>query len=244
MYKPTVFVDLDDTLISTQPAYTKALDEASALVGSQLPVEAGAFRELICKKNDEARLAADARTFGNYLWPRAFRDAVDEVAQSCGVSAHYTIQLSDMVAQIAAATFADEFPPLPGVHRALERLRNKGYALVVVTKGEQVLQRSKVHGAGLDSLVDNVEVVGAKNVGKLATIASKYDADPWESWAVGDSPRDDIRPARLLGFTTVLISPCDVGSYNKMADAGPSFAVESFVEAERLIPPAGSVGWE
>jgi len=98
-------------------------------------------------------------------------------------------------------------PPIvlrPGVQATLKSL-NPNSHLVVVTKGDEETQRSKLDRSGLSPLFDAVYIVPEKDAVTYRRIVNELDVDPEETWMVGNSPKSDINPAVEAGLGAILV---------------------------------------
>ena len=96
----------------------------------------------------------------------------------------------------------------PGVQRALEQARAAGWVLQVVTNGTIEQQERKLHGTGLDLLVDGwvvSEAVGLRKPDRrIFELAAHRASCPLEgAWVVGDCPDRDIAGAVACGVCSV-----------------------------------------
>ncbi len=93
---------------------------------------------------------------------------------------------------------------LEGVEETLERLDGR-YRLLLLTKGDQDVQRQKLVRSGLDQYFDAVHVVAEKDADVFRDLVAGYDLRPERTWMVGNSPRSDINPAVEAGIGAVYV---------------------------------------
>ncbi|MBW1603492.1 HAD family hydrolase [Streptomyces sp. JJ66] len=100
----------------------------------------------------------------------------------------------------------------PEVLSGLERLRDAGWLVGVVTNGAGDIQRAKMASAGLDLRVDAVcisEEVGCRkpDVGIFHEAVRLVGADGHlGGWTTGDSAQNDVTGGRAAGLRTIWIS--------------------------------------
>lgn len=87
--------------------------------------------------------------------------------------------------------------PLEGVSDALERLSN-AFKVVLITKGEQAWQTTKLDHSGLRSHFDTVHIVSEKDRGLYAAIFGMPKSKPHAAM-LGNSIKSDILPAMAAG---------------------------------------------
>lgn len=109
----------------------------------------------------------------------------------------------------AIAAFADsiaehEIQLLQGVQETLTELATR-HRLLLVTKGNEAEQRSKLHRSGLASLFTEAEVVREKDMDAYLRLITAHALDPKRTCMIGNSPRSDINPALAAGLHAVLI---------------------------------------
>lgn len=221
-YKPTVIIDLDDTLVDTSRAYREAIGKAAASIATRTRVAPDRAAAVIETLNNA--LVSQAKPFNNEWFPSACGGAGAMIAALTGEDYEETLGQMAWTMELVAigrAVYESAFPAVSGAADALGVLRRKGYQIVVYTKGEAWLQNRKVVKAGLGMLVDSTWVVGAKTVAALQGTLIEVNADFTRTWVVGDSRRDDIAPAIALRLPTVLVAYPGVPGNPSYDDAAP-----------------------
>lgn len=99
--------------------------------------------------------------------------------------------------------------PLPGVVETLEKLHaarhERGFRLVLFTKGELQDQENKLYRSGLDRYFDHVEITSNKTEQEFRQLCRHLDISPEEMLMVGNSLKSDIAPALAIGARAVHI---------------------------------------
>lgn len=88
---------------------------------------------------------------------------------------------------------------LPGVPETIDRLREAGLGLILITKGDLWHQESKVASSGLADRFDGIEIVAEKDPRTYGTIMRRHGVDPEHFCMVGNSVRSDVLPVLELG---------------------------------------------
>lgn len=128
---------------------------------------------------------------------------------------------------------------IPDVEATLAALRQSS-ELVLVTKGDSVVQRAKLDRSGLARYFDGVYVVAEKDAAVYRRIAAERGLHPRHTWMVGNSPKSDINPAIEAGLGAILVPhdhtwtaevqeierPDLVLTLERFADLLPFFGVE------------------
>jgi putative hydrolase of the HAD superfamily len=88
---------------------------------------------------------------------------------------------------------------LPGARAAVEAAKERGLAVLLITKGDLFHQESKVARSGFGELVDHVEVVAEKDAPTYGKVLARHGIDPAAFLMVGNSLRSDCAPVLALG---------------------------------------------
>lgn len=93
---------------------------------------------------------------------------------------------------------------------AITAVRDQGAAVVIVTNGATDWQLDKIHGCGLNAVVDACIISNAVGARKPARQIFKYAASgvgaDWPDWVLGDNPATDITGGRRCGAKTGWVS--------------------------------------
>lgn len=92
---------------------------------------------------------------------------------------------------------------LPHVPEVLTELKEQGFPLMLLTKGDLFDQESKLARSGLGDLFDHVEIVSEKNEAMYQRLFTRYRVRPEEFMMVGNSLKSDILPVVRLGAQAV-----------------------------------------
>jgi putative hydrolase of the HAD superfamily len=196
--KPTLIIDADDTLWENNIYYEQCI---AAFV--ELMVDRGFGRE-------EAERAVDAVEreripLVGYA-PQEFARSLIIAYQRLCESHDRPIkdEVSDDVWEIGQAVTEYPIVLLDGVAETLTRL--SGHCrLLLLTKGDQEVQESKLARSGLGHLFDGVHIVPEKDAGVVRGLVAEYGLQPEQTWTVGNSPRSDINPAVEAGIGAVYV---------------------------------------
>jgi putative hydrolase of the HAD superfamily len=204
----TVYFDLDGTLLE----YATGFDE---LFARTLPVPATPA----ATETYGERVLAALREGVESPFERAFAatcDAHDVDADPAALAAEYVDR------EVAATRLP---PSVERLVAAVARQHSTG----VLTNGDGHVQRRKLAAHGLDDLVDAVVV--SNEVGSWKPDPGIFDLArerlPADTHVyVGDSPEEDVRPARERGFVTVHVGDGDApAAHVSAADAEALAAV-------------------
>ena len=93
---------------------------------------------------------------------------------------------------------------MPAARSILERLKSR-YRLVLLTQGDQAVQEKRIAESGLADLFERTEIVSRKTVDVLRRLLRELEADPAETWFVGNSIASDVNPAVSAGLHAVWV---------------------------------------
>ena len=88
---------------------------------------------------------------------------------------------------------------LDGVVESLEYLKEKGYKLIVATKGDLLDQERKLQKSKLEKYFHHVEVMSNKNTADYKKLIKHLEIAPEEFLMIGNSYKSDIEPVLELG---------------------------------------------
>jgi putative hydrolase of the HAD superfamily len=147
------------------------------------------------------------------------------------------LQQFEIDAPILAGEIADTYSleeektvyPLPGAIEALQKFREQGVRLALLSNGEARSQRSKVERFGLDTLFDCIAIEGEFGTGKpderiFRHALETLGVQPEEAWMVGDNLEGDILGAQRLGILGIWVD-----------NAGQGLPQDSPVQPDRIV---------
>ncbi len=119
----------------------------------------------------------------------------------------------------------------------LKKLKEKGYALGIITNGSSLIQRRKIELLGLDDYFDYIIVggeVGAQKPDRkpFDIMSQKLGIPSHELIYAGDNPINDIQGARNAGYIPVWVKTCGVWCSNIEKC---QFSVDSVEEIPHMV---------
>jgi putative hydrolase of the HAD superfamily len=137
---------------------------------------------------------------------------------------------------MAVEMVADFLTPLPGVKQTIERLRERGIGVAVLTNGWNPLQRDKARKAGFDGPVLVSSEIGERkpSAGAFKRLLETLGSEAKNTMYVGDDPLSDVAGARDAGMQTVWINW--EGQEYPASLAPPDRTIRSFPELLELVP--------
>jgi FMN phosphatase YigB (HAD superfamily) len=129
-----------------------------------------------------------------------------------------------------------ELQLLPDVLSVFKVLIAQEIPIVVLTTGDFVYQRSKIHQLGLTDVVDSIYVAGVPEEKKVLfeKILAEYSTLPEDVVVIGDRRDSEVLIGKEAGASTIWFKH---GKYNTEGGAPEGVhAVESHKEVLELIP--------
>jgi putative hydrolase of the HAD superfamily len=228
--KPTLIIDADDTLWESEIYYQQSIAAFVELMASLGFEEAEAGHTVEAVERERVPQVGYA--------PQEFsRSLVLAYQRLCQL---YDRSLDDEVSaavdEIGRAVVEYPIVLFAGVADTLPRLRGH-YRLLLLTKGDRVVQEGKLARSGLEHLFDGVHVVPEKDAGVIRDLLARYELQPARTWMVGNSPRSDINPALEAGIGAVYVPHPNTWDFEQeeIADPARVTLLHSFSELADLF---------
>jgi putative hydrolase of the HAD superfamily len=208
MLPRAILFDLDDTIISAGPR-ALLLREVAEQFADRLPVPAAeAARQLEAAFE---RFWADPER--HQVWRFRLAEARMQIVES--VFARWRPRAPGVSRELATA-FAMRFHRyreeqvkcLPGALEAIDWLQANGVRLALVTNGDARAQRAKIAQFDLAQRFEHIQIEGEAGFGKPEERAYRHalaalDAEPHQSWMVGDNLDWEVRAPQRLGIFAI-----------------------------------------
>ena len=93
----------------------------------------------------------------------------------------------------------------------IERLREMGYKIGLITNGSSETQRAKLGNLGLLNTFDEIIISGEYGIGKPDTapfyeMARRLDTETCQMYYVGDNPKNDVEASRKAGCVPIWVN--------------------------------------
>ncbi len=234
---PAVILDGDDTLWQTEPLYDEARTDTATYVSS-LGIDSQEFEQ----RQREVDLERAAS-----LGVARVRFPGSSVEAARSLAASHSIQLKRRqlrrVSSISSEVFQKKAPTDANAADVIARLRDR-FQIALLTKGDEEVQRKRLADSGLAPLLDFAHIVDQKDEDSFRYVLSRLQANPLDSWTVGNSFRSDIVPALSFGMRAIWVE-ADAWALEdapEVADyTGRYLTVKGLDEVPDLITKAGEV---
>jgi putative hydrolase of the HAD superfamily len=194
----TLLIDADDTLWESNIYYMRCSEELTLWLIS-LGIERSAIEKAIARFEQEVLPEFGYSPHG-YI--EALALATQHLAQVFGLEV--TSELLEKARSFGAAMIHPPMVLLPQVDETLSALAPQN-RLILVTKGDRVLQQRKLERSGLASYFDRVHVLVEKDADGYRELVQQEGLDPANTWMIGNSPKSDINPAIEAGLHAIYI---------------------------------------
>lgn len=214
-----ILLDLDDTIVcaygKAQTAWLRAAQEIADRLGPYAP-EAVA----------EAVTTYSRVFWSNPGWHKHWRMRLAEARRRVVEGAFATLAATSAALPEAAvmATLAErctalieaEMRVFPGAHETLDRLKELGVRLALVTNGATEIQRAKVVRFALEHRFDHIQIEGEHGFGKPEERAYTHAMEalgvgPVDTWMVGDNLEWEVAAPQRLGIHAIWLDAYDRG---------------------------------
>jgi putative hydrolase of the HAD superfamily len=215
-----ILLDLDDTILS---AFGQAEGQWQRVIAS--------FIEHLAPHPPDDVIAA-IQAYSKHLWAdqarhKHWRHRIGEArrhivqtafAELCGKTGRPVppTEICDALADRFNELHEAELRMFPGAHETLDRLKELGVKLALVTNGAAAPQRRKVVRFALEHRFDHIQIEGEHGFGKpeeqayrhaMAALGVKAD----ETWMVGDNLEWEVVAPQRLGIYAIWYDGYGVG---------------------------------
>ena len=215
-----ILFDLDDTILS---AFGQAEDQWNRVIAS--------FAEQLAPHEPPAIVAA-IQAYSRYLWAdqarhKDWRHRIGEARRHIVANAFAELEKKaghPVPPEALLNTVADRFNQMqeaelrmfPGAHETLDRLKQLGVRLALVTNGAAVPQRKKVVRFALEHRFDHIQIEGEHGFGKPEEQAylhamSALEVGPKDTWMVGDNLEWEVVAPQRLGIYAIWYDGYGIG---------------------------------
>jgi putative hydrolase of the HAD superfamily len=191
-----VGLDADDTLWHSEVYFEKVTRTFQEVVGRYVAADVDL---------DAALLAVERRNLARYGYGfKAFTLSMLETAVEVTGGAISAEEIGHLL-RSGQEMLDHPVHLIDGVDDAVSALAERGYRMVIVTKGDLHHQERKVLASGLADRVERIEIVSEKDPGTYRRVVASMGVAPSEFAMVGNSVRSDVLPVLEIGGHAVHI---------------------------------------
>ena len=207
-----ILIDLDDTILS---AFGRAEGQWQRVIAD--------FAEHL-DPHPPADVIAAIQAYSKYLWAdearhKHWRHQIGEARRHIVASAFAELtkarghappppEICDAIADRFNEVQHAELGMFPGAHETLDRLKELGVKLALVTNGAAAPQRAKVRRFALEHRFDHIQIEGEHGFGKpeeaaYAHALKSLGVAAHEAWMVGDNLEWEVVAPQRLGIYAI-----------------------------------------
>ena len=215
-----ILFDLDDTILS---AFGQAEDQWNRVIA--------AFAEELAP-HEPPEIVAAILAYSRYLWAdqarhKNWRHRIGEARRHIVANAFAELErkaghpvppeeLLNTVADRFNRVQEAELRMFPGAHETLDRLKELGVRLALVTNGAAVPQRKKVVRFALEHRFDHIQIEGEHGFGKPEEQAYRHalqslGVGATDAWMVGDNLEWEVVAPQRLGIYAIWYDGYGIG---------------------------------
>ena len=215
-----ILFDLDDTILS---AFGQAEDQWNRVIAS--------FAEQLAP-HQPPEIVAAIQVYSHYLWAdqarhKDWRHRIGEARRYIVANAFAELERKaghPVPPEELLNTVADRFNHVqeaelrmfPGAHETLDRLKELGVRLALVTNGAAAPQRKKVVRFALEHRFDHIQIEGEHGFGKPEEQAYRHalaslGVEARDAWMVGDNLEWEVVAPQRLGIYAIWYDGYGIG---------------------------------
>jgi putative hydrolase of the HAD superfamily len=206
-----ILFDLDDTiLVAFGPAQSQWRRTIEAFAHRLGPIEAAAVAEAISAASTELWADPGRHKYWRHRIDEARRKIVTIAFAELAAAGHPVPAQSvgDALADAYNALHDEELAMFPDAHETLDRLKELGVKLALITNGAAEPQRAKVVRFALEHRFDHIQIEGEHGFGKPEERAYTHAMEvlgvaPHETWMVGDNLEWEVVGPQRLGIHAI-----------------------------------------
>jgi putative hydrolase of the HAD superfamily len=206
-----ILFDLDDTiLVAFGPAQSQWERTIAAFAGRLGPIEVQAVATAISTASAELWADPGRHKYWRHRIGEARRHIVANAFAQLAAAGHPLPEqpVGDALADAYNALHDEELAMFPDAHETLDRLKELGVKLALITNGAGEPQRTKVVRFALEHRFDHIQIEGEHGFGKPEERAYTHAMEvlgvgPHETWMVGDNLEWEVVGPQRLGIHAI-----------------------------------------
>lgn len=228
MAKVIVF-DFDDTLVSTTDRFDHVRQRFCKYM-QELGLSFPGLPDLV----DHLDIAnvRKAGYFAAHCFPSALEEAYEYCCQLKGVAVEP--RLREKIARMGWSVYYEKPQHIAGAELVLEELQ-KYFSLVLLTKGEELIQRRRIRESGLEKYFTRIMVARDKDAALFKRVVEESSGSVRDAWSVGNSIRSDINPALVAGMQAIHFNGGCTWHFEEEIPRGDFYQANTLEEVAEII---------
>ncbi len=239
MRPSAILFDLDDTLISPHKHRTAFWKEALIRVWKSHFVT---HKDL---PGDIDQIVAAIDFSANHFWSDPERHKIGRLDLSAarleilekgiGRDSRFSGRMRKEIADCCGQLMTEQTTLYPDAINTLTALKQQGVRLALITNGASEAQRAKIAKFSLDQYFLHIQIEGEVGVGKPEPVSyeralSAIDAQPRQTWIVGDNLEWEVAAPQRLGIFSVWRDPRGKGILPPGSNVRPDKIISHLIE--------------
>jgi putative hydrolase of the HAD superfamily len=197
--KKTFIFDLDDTLIYNLHDYSQPIIDFTKLVIERIGPRAPDIPTIINLEDKIDREKVKewiplGKGFSKERFPTSLKETYQEIAKPLGIEDKIGEELAYKIGTQAFSMERWKKQGLvPGAVETIDYLKSKGDELILMTKGDDKVQKMKIKANNLEEIFKKTYIVPTKNKEIIYSVLNTQNLD--NVWHIGNSIKSDILPA-------------------------------------------------
>jgi putative hydrolase of the HAD superfamily len=230
-YPKAIIFDLDDTILDTTLSADRLWSRAAVEFAEHAGVDVSAFDQQMKISRVWFWSDPDRNQAGRLDLDKARTDCVEHALELLNASNH---ELATEIADWFTQRRITEMKPFEGAIKTLQVLKDAGVRLALISNGKGETQREKVVLFELEPLFDCIILEGEFGAGKpdqrvFDHALQTLDAQPDETWMVGDNLHWEVAAPQALGMKGVWVDWKGTG-LPEGTDVVPDRIIQSITE--------------
>ena len=206
-----ILFDMDDTILSAYGRPFEVWEQAAEPYTADLaPLTPAQFAVAVEKRSQTFWNDQDWNRIWRVRLIEGRRQIVAHALADLAASGHNVLPavLGDAIADHFAELREAAYRVFPGAHETLDRLKELGVQLALITNGAAEPQRAKVVRFALEHRFDHIQIEGEHGFGKPEERAYTHamavlGVGPHETWMVGDNLEWEVAAPQRLGIHAI-----------------------------------------
>jgi putative hydrolase of the HAD superfamily len=206
-----ILFDLDDTLlVAFGPSQSQWQRTIGAFADRLGPLEATIVAQAIQTASTDLWLDPSRHKYWRHRIDEARRKIVADAFAELTASGHTVPAqtVGDAMADAYNALHDEELAMFPDAYETLDRLKELGVKLALITNGASEPQRAKVVRFALEHRFEHIQIEGEHGFGKPEELAYTHAMEvlgvaPHETWMVGDNLEWEVVGPQRLGIHAI-----------------------------------------
>ena len=221
--RKTFIFDLDNTLMYNFHDYSAPLLDFAKLVITRICPRSPDVPTILNLQADIDARNVKKMGFRKERFPLSMKETYKEIANTLGVK---DPEGEEIAYKIGTQAFSLEKWKkqglVEGAEETIKYLQMQNDRLILLTKGDEEIQRMKIKANDLESLFgeENIHIVPFKNEESILSLMK--GTNPENVWHVGNSIKSDIIPAIKAGVGAIYI-PLETWKYEKQHNGLPKY---------------------